>query len=272
MYLLASENLNQFYKRVKILKLYARYLRSEKEKFELSRNLLKKKNEELYKLKSEKNSVIRVELSENRQIEKEVLEKKKALQRILKKKKEIEEEIKLKEKTASALEKELKKLIDDEKIKIQKSSSKESLTPSEKVISNDFEKNLGRLPWPTEHGIITGKYGEHQHPDYNSVTIRNDGIYITTNVGENARSIFNGTVSRVFTLPGEKFTVIIKHGNYYSLYHNLEGVKVKPGQKVSTKEIIGKVYTNENTKETVLLFQIWEETEKKDPELWLVHN
>ena len=101
------------------------------------------------------------------------------------------------------------------------------MTPAEKIVSADFEKNNGKLPWPTERGIITGKYGEHQHPDYKNVTVRNDGVYISTAAGENVRSIFKGVVSRVFSIPGENYTVIIKHGKYFSLYHNLVNVRVK---------------------------------------------
>jgi septal ring factor EnvC (AmiA/AmiB activator) len=99
--------------------------------------------------------------------------------------------------------------------------------------------------------------------------VRNDGIYISTAIGENARSIFKGVVSRVFQLLGENYTVIIKHGQYFSMYHNIVNVRVKPGQSVGTKEIIGTVYTDGSTKETILYFQIWKETEKRDPELWL---
>jgi septal ring factor EnvC (AmiA/AmiB activator) len=147
--------------------------------------------------------------------------------------------------------------------------AKDLLTHEEKILSTDFEKNEGRLPWPTERGVITGQYGEHQHPDYKSVTIRNEGVYIATSKGESARSIFKGVVSRVFTIPGENYTVLVKHGEYYTLYHNLINVKVKAGQQVNTKETIGTVFTNEKTRETVLYFQVWKETEKKNPELWL---
>ena len=119
-----------------------------------------------------------------------------------------------------------------------------------------------------QRGIISGKYGEHEHPDFKSVKIRNDGVYISTK-GEIVRTVFKGVVSKVFAIPGENFTVIIRHGNYFTLYHNLIDVKVKAGQQVETKEAIGKVYTDIDTKETTLYFQIWRETERNDPELWL---
>ena len=88
------------------------------------------------------------------------------MKQLKKKQKEIEEEIRNKEKTAKKLENELKRIIDEERKKIKSSGVKERMTPADKIISSDFEKNTGRLPWPTQKGIITGKYGEHQHPDY----------------------------------------------------------------------------------------------------------
>ena len=233
-------------------------------------NLLER-NKELAMLRDEKDLLVKSAKRESDIIAREVNEKKKLVAQLKKKQREIEQEIKEKEKTARKLENELKKIIDEERRKIKASGLKDFMTPEEKIISSDFEKNAGRLPWPTIRGIITGKYGEHQHPDYKSVTIRNDGIYISTGKGEIARSIFKGIVSRVFTIPGENYTVIIKHGDYYTLYHNLINVKIKAGQSINTKDVIGTIFTNETTKETILYFQIWKETEKRDPELWLAH-
>lgn len=269
MYFLASENLNQLYRRMRTIKLFNSYLK--KKHLELSE--LKKeyiqKNTELLKLKSEKDDLAKKAKKETIIIQQEVNQKNTLVKQLKKRQKEIEEEIRNKENTAKKLENELKRIIDEERKKVKTSGSKERMTPAEKIISSDFEKNAGRLPWPTQKGVITGQYGEHQHPDYKSVTIRNDGIYIATTKGEYARSIFKGVVSRVFSIPGENYTVIIKHGQFYSLYHNLINVSVKAGQNVDIKENIGKVFTNDKTKETVLYFQIWKETERRDPELWL---
>jgi septal ring factor EnvC (AmiA/AmiB activator) len=269
MYLLASENLNQLYKRIRTIKMYNSYLEKQKNRLDLFKEELSDKNDELFKLKSSKDVLVNKTKKEAVTIQKEINQKNQTITQLKKKQKEIEEEIKNKEKTARKLENELKRIIEEEKKKTMSSGSKSLMTPEDKIISNDFEKNAGRLPWPMEQGIITGKFGEHRHPDYKSVIIRNDGIFISTSVAENVRSIFKGIVSRVFQIPGEKYTVIIKHGQYYSLYHNLIRVTVKAGQTVNTKETIGTVYTNENTKETILYFQIWRETEKRDPEIWL---
>ena len=118
-------------------------------------------------------------------------------------------------------------------------------------------------------GIITGRFGIQQHPVLKNVKIRNDGIFISTVENEKARSIFDGLVSKVFSLPGSNFAVIIRHGNFYTLYHNLDEVYVKEGEKVSTRQSIGRVFTDRKSDETVLQFQIWREMAKSDPEAWL---
>lgn len=272
MYFLASENLNQLYKRIRTIRIFNNYLRNQKSKLEGLKEELFNSNRELAELHGDKDILLKKTKNETVIIQKEVNQKNIVISQLKKKQKEIENEIKNKERTAKKLENELKRIIDAERKRIKSSGTKEILTPDEKIVSTDFEKNIGRLPWPTQKGIIIGQYGEHQHPDYKSVTIRNDGVYISTSIGESARSIFKGIVSKVFTIPGENYTVIIKHGQYYTLYHNLINVRVKAGQTVNVKEVIGTVFTNENAKETVLYFQIWKETERRDPELWLAQQ
>jgi len=269
MYFVASENLSQLYKRIHTVKLYNSYLRKEREKLDELKKRLYEQNNELEQLRKSKDVMVVQTKQETITIQREVNEKNRIVKQLKQRQKEIEEEIRNKERTAKKLENELKKIIDEERRKLRASGSKASMTPEERIVSTDFEKNTGKLPWPTQRGIITGKYGEHQHPDYKNVMIRNDGVYISTSEGESARTIFKGIVSRVFTIPGENYTVIIKHGQYYSMYHNLINVKVKAGQMVNTKDVIGTVFTESHTKETVLYFQIWKDTQRNDPELWL---
>jgi septal ring factor EnvC (AmiA/AmiB activator) len=269
MYILASENLNQLYKRIHTVKLYNSFLKTERYRLDTLKQSLVRRNLELASLKQKKDVVVNKTKSEAFSIQKEVSEKQKMVQQLSKKQKEIEEEIKEKQRTAKKLEAELRRMIEEERAKSKAKPTKEMVTPEEKIISTDFEKNTGKLPWPTQKGIVSGKYGEHQHPDYKNVIIRNDGIYISTTAGESARAIFKGIVARVFQLAGQNYTVMIKHGRYFTLYHNLVNVKVKPGQTVDTKQIIGTVATDNSSGETILYFQVWKDTERSDPEIWL---
>lgn len=269
MYFLASNDLNQLYKRIYTVKLYNKYLRQEREKLDEMRDGLNSRNTELSELRSQKDLVLDKTRKEAIKIQQEINEKNKIVKQLKQRQKSIEEDIRNKERTAKKLENELKRIIEEEKKKSAPAGTRELLTPEERIVSTDFEKNTGKLPWPTQKGIITGRYGSQRHPDYKDVWLENDGIYITTSEGENARSVFKGTVARVFQIPGENYTVIIRHGQYFSMYHNLIHVKVKAGQVVNTKESIGTVYTDHSTRETVLYFQIWKDTQKNDPEIWL---
>jgi len=270
MYFVASEDLNQLYKRIHMVKLYNNYLRKEKDKLDDLKIRLEEQNNELEELKREKDSMLNRTKQETLTIQREISEKNKIVRQLKQRQKTIEEDIRNKERTAKKLESELRKIIEEERRKANASGTKAIMTPEERIVSTDFEKNTGKLPWPTQRGIITGKYGEHPHPDYKNVMVRNDGVYISTSEGENARAIFKGVISRVFQIPSEPgYSIIIKHGQYFSLYHNIVNVKVKPGQAVNTKEVLGTVFTDKQTKETVLYFQVWKDTQKNDPEIWL---
>lgn len=271
MYFLASDNMNQLYQRLRFVRIYYNYIENQKLKLDNLKADLSVKSNALMEVKKQKDNLIRSTKREYGVIQEESAKKMVLLNSLKKKQAEIEREIRDKERTAKKLDNEITKIIEAEKRKSASGSIKANLTPADQIISSDFEKNRGKLPWPTREGIISGKYGEHEHPDFKQVKIRNDGIYISTSKGEPVRTIFKGVVSRVFSIPGENYTVIIKHGNYYTLYHNLVDVTVKAGQHVETKEVLGKVYTDNETKESTLYFQIWKETERNDPELWLAN-
>jgi septal ring factor EnvC (AmiA/AmiB activator) len=182
-----------------------------------------------------------------------------------KKEKSLNSELEEKKKIAKRLESEIKEIIKKEAEK----NKYARLTPAEKIISEDFAKNRGSLPWPTEQGIITDKFGEHQHAVIQNLTVRNNGIDISSIPNSKVRAIFMGTVSKVFTIKGANTTVIIRHGNFYTVYHNLVNVRVKTGDRVTTKQYIGDIFTDSRNGETVLHFEIWEELDKKNPEEWL---
>lgn len=174
-------------------------------------------------------------------------------------------ELKRKKEISKRLEKEIKELIARE----AKKNRFESLDQSEKVISMDFEKNKGKLPWPTQQGVITGKFGEHADPVIKDIIVRNNGIDITTLKESKVRAVFNGMVSKIFTIKGANSTVIIQHGNYFTVYHNIINVSVKVGEKVSMKDTIGEVYTDYKKGVSILHFELYKEFVKQNPELWL---
>ena len=123
-----------------------------------------------------------------------------------------------------------------------KTTSVFDLTPAEQIVSDKFEANKGKLPWPIERGVITSTFGEHDHPVLKGIKIRNDGIYISTTQGSSARTIFDGVVSKIISIPGKNKAIIIRHGDFLTVYSNLKDVTVNVGDKVKTKQKIGTIF------------------------------
>lgn len=147
-----------------------------------------------------------------------------------------------------------------------------TLTPEVAALSNSFEMNRGKLPWPVDKGYISSKFGKHAHEVAKKVEIDNNGIDITTNPGTVARAVFSGTVSKVFFIPGANWIVTINHGAYFTVYSGLVNVTVKSDQQVSTKQALGTVGPNDDG--VILMnFQIWKIVgrgpTKVDPEQWI---
>ena len=139
-----------------------------------------------------------------------------------------------------------------------------SLTPEAAALSNSFESNRGRLPWPVEKGFISDPFGRHPHPIAEKVMIENNGVDIRTSANAPVRAVFDGTLSRAAYIPGIGWTVIITHGRYFTVYSGLSSVSAQKGQEVHTKQIIG-VAGNNDEGEPTINFQIWKDTGKKDP-------
>ena len=129
---------------------------------------------------------------------------------------------------------------------------------------------LFRSPWPVKNGIITQTYGEHEHPVLKHIIVNNDGINITSTEGAKARSVFEGIVVRIVAIPGANQIVILRHGNYLTVYNNLSEVFVKLGQKISPKQEIVTIFTDKNKgNDTTFQFMIWKGKNKLNPEPWL---
>lgn len=145
-------------------------------------------------------------------------------------------------------------------------------TREEKLISGNFAANQGRLPWPTDKGFVSGRYGVQPHAVLKHVTTNNKGIYIQTPSGTNARAVFEGVVTQRFSIPGSNNGVIIKHGDYRTVYANLTDIFVNIGDKVTAKQSIGRIYTDkESDNKTELYFQVWKDRSLLNPQSWITN-
>lgn len=174
--------------------------------------------------------------------------------------------------TARTSNKALKNIIDkarkDKGMDVRDDGPSYAMTPEARALANNFASNKGALPWPVERGLITGKFGKHEHPIVKGVIVDNPHIEISTDDGAIVRSVFEGEVSSVVPIPGANIMVLVRHGNYFTVYSNLINVKVKSGDLISLKEPIGQAFTDENSK-TMVQFGIWKDADIQDPAPWL---
>jgi septal ring factor EnvC (AmiA/AmiB activator) len=273
-YILSARDFNQGYKRMKYLQQVTRFRRRESEIImELKERI------EDSKKRLENDLLIVSDLKEKEEVQKKLLEnerrnKQSVVRSLGSREKQLKKELEEKKRIAKRIENEIARIIEEER----KKSIKSDLTPEQKLIGENFADNKGRLPWPVERGIITSQFGVRSHPVLKYVTEENIGIEITSAGETVVRSVFKGEVVKVFALSGANWTVLIRHGRYLTAYQNIVGVKVKQGDKVETKEIIGTVFKDKNDgNKSVLKFMIFEDKtksdpEKLDPELWISKN
>ena len=282
LFIFSAEDFNQAYHRLLYYQQYSAYRRTQAELIRNARISLTGKQRQLELTMQEKLTLVRSGESEKNQLTQEKEEKDKAVAQLTRKEKDLESALREKQKNADKLEKEIEKIITAEikaaavkakkketKNKMETTKTEIMLTNAEQVLSSSFASNKGRLPWPSERGVITGTFGEHPHPVLKYVKVKNNGIDISTEKGASVRTVFNGKVSRVMSFPNLNKVVIIRHGEYLTVYSNLEEVNVKDGQDVSTRQVIGKVHTNAEDSKTELHFEIWLGKTIQDPQAWL---
>lgn len=153
--------------------------------------------------------------------------------------------------------------------KVDVSSSKVDITPDLKDLHNRFISSKGKLIWPAD-GFISEKFGVHSHDLYNSLEIKNSGIEITTNTGAVAKAVFDGVVSNIIQISPVNNWVMVQHGEYFSVYQNLNFVMVKLGDRVTEKQNLGKIRTNVESGKTIVKFFILKNTNYVDPTVWLL--
>ncbi|MBN2666094.1 MAG: peptidoglycan DD-metalloendopeptidase family protein [Bacteroidales bacterium] len=268
-YILSAKDFNQGYKRLKYLQQVTKFRRQESEiimelksEIELSR---KKMEEDLARI-----SLLKAREDQQKYLLQDERDKQ---QRIVKtlgsKETQLQRELDEKRRIARRIESEINKLIEEER----KKTITSELSAEQRVLSDNFMENKGRLTWPVDKGVITGHFGLQKHPVLKYVTEENIDIEITSSGSTPVKSVFMGEVAQVFTIRGANMAVIIRHGKYRTVYQNIIEVKVKKGDKVQTGQVIGRVFNDKDDGDkAVLKFMIFDETDKLDPELWISKN
>jgi len=271
MYILSAGSFSEAYMKMKYVKQYLNYRAIQGDRIVATKNELIHKRSQLIQNYIEKANLMHFKSGEKERLLVEQDERNMLLQKLQKKEDALRAEIKNNEIIAQKLKEEIAKVIAQEAKKSGKTLF-DKLTPEEKIVSKDFARNKGKLPWPTEKGEITGFFGEHEHPVLKGIKVNNQGVDITSVKNAIVRSVFGGVVSKVVSIKGANFSVIIRHGNFLTVYSNLSQVTVRNGDKVSIKQQIGVIYSEPGDLSASMQFQIWEELKKQDPQLWLTRK
>jgi len=304
LFLLSADDFYQAYQRFKYIQDYSRF--REKQGREIIQHQ-KKLQEQLALLQeqlNQKQQLLSQEEAEKETLAKEREEEEKELQEIQKKEKELRAELEKKKKQAQELQLAIKKLIEEEikrkkeeaeklaKMKEEKAKENKAITEKKnekketniaekpsvpmlskeaELIGTNFELNKGKLPWPISTGFICANYGEYEHPAIKGFVMFNNGIELCTQQPVKVQAVFNGEVTGIALSPMGGKLVIIRHGEYLTVYSNLQEVYVKQGDKVNAKQTIGTVMRNEDGNNYSLNFQIWKGQKTLDPKLWLAN-
>ncbi len=267
-FIFSSTTLMQAYARYKYFDQVQDYSKRQIELIKAANDSLTTVNNKLNLLVSEKNGKQNLIVAKNAELIREQNQANSYVNELKKKERELDKKLKAEIKKREVLANKLKSLIAAQAKKSGSKNSNYKLTPEEKLISDDFAKNKGKLPWPVEEGFVSEKFGVNVHPLFKQVKLTNDGITVTTSVGADVRSVFTGTVVEIMFIPGYNNVVMIRHGNYLTLYSNIIKVYIRKGDVIKLKQKIGKL-ASDNESSSTLNFQIWRDKEKLDPQLWL---
>ncbi|PKQ45719.1 murein hydrolase activator EnvC family protein [Confluentibacter flavum] len=278
MFLLSSEDFKQAYKRLQYIKQYSNHQKEQGETIKAKTIELQEINSNLQKQKNDKQNLIAENRELQQSLEKERAQHQSLMNSIKKNINVFTSQIREKQRESDRIDREIENIIKAAIASSNKkagntatasSSSNFALTAEEKVLAANFVANKGKLPWPLERGYVIVGYGAQPSPVDKSIKIQSNGVRIATQKGTQARAVFNGEVSRIVLIKNSNPFVMIRHGNYFTVYKNLSKVYVKEGDKVSTKQSIGEVFTNPVDGETVLSFIVFKEAQTENPASWI---
>ena len=299
LFILSAENFGQSLRRMRYLREYAGWQKRQAEEIIAKQQEIAAKQRAMEKTRAEKRALLDVRQTESKKLQTEEAAQQAEVKELNKKQSSLKAELKKKRLQAEALNRQIEKQIAEEIARAEAAAkaarekaakgkkqegnaangSKEervaatkggyAMTKAERQLSDNFGNNRGRLPYPvTGRHTVVATFGEQQHAQLKYVRTSNSGIDIQSDPGADAQAVFNGVVTRVFVIPGYNNSVIVRHGNYLTVYSNLSQVYVKAGDSVATRQSIGKIYSDPE-EGTVLHFQLWKEKTKLNPLPWL---
>ena len=275
MFLLSSSGFQQAYRRLQYIKQYADYQRQKSEIIKDETKQLQLLNQDLLAQKKDKQILVGENKAAKLILDKELKDQQAFIDSIQKNLAKFSAKIKDKQKASEKLDKEIRKLIREAIAASNKKAGKSvksrtfSMTPEQKVLAANFTANKGKLPWPVASGVVKMRFGTNPSPIDSSIKIKSNGVRIATNKGEPVRAVFDGVVQGIMTPKNGNNTIMIRHGNYITVYKNLSKFYVSKGDKVTTKQVLGEVITNKASGESILSFGIYKDSAIQNPSIWV---
>ncbi len=266
MFLFSSRSFNQLVQRMKYLEQYSAARRLQAEQIVEVTDELSVQRNQVEKKRAEQQTLLNQQVRESRKLANSKQRQSDLVAQLSKKENQLRREVNDRKRAIERLNTLIASIVDSE---VEKSKSvSTAIAASEAELSRLFESNKNKLDWPVNTGFISSKFGRQKHPVLKRITIINDGVGIQTEKDTKVKAVFEGVVTRIAAIESMNNIVIVRHGDYFTVYARLKSVNVKKGQRVRANDIIGEVYTNKDGI-SELEFQVWKERTKLDPEKWL---
>ncbi len=291
LYILSAESLNQAFRRWLFLRKYDEFRRKQADAIADTRDMLAKKLTSLEDTRRDKESLLISLRGQKTLLTVEMADKNNLLQTLAQDETRLKSDLQRKQSAHEALNRAIEKVIQDEVSKrvaesrrtrpaqpaeprknTDNTPSKNSESSAAVVVDNvslSFKSKRGQLPWPVDDGFISRTYGRQKHPTLKNIEITNNGVDIRTEESAIVRAVYEGRVAGVQFIPGHDYTVIIQHGDYYTVYSNLGETTIGKGDQVRARQVIGRVSNNAITGTSELHFEIWNQKERMNPAGWI---
>ncbi len=266
MFLFSAKSFNQLLQRLRYLDQYADARRVQAEQIEVVTKELNDQRSKVETKRSEQQTLLNQQVRESRKLTSSKRKQSELVAQLSRKERQLRKELADRRAANKRLNTLIANIIEEEKRRDSNVSTAEAASAAE--LTRLFESKKNKLEWPVTTGFISSKFGKQPHPVLKRITIVNDGVDIQTKENSVARAVFDGEVTRIATIPGKNNIVIIRHGDYMTVYAQLSVINVKKGQRVRANDVIGEVYTNRDGV-TELEFQVYKGTTKLNPENWL---
>jgi septal ring factor EnvC (AmiA/AmiB activator) len=299
-FILAADDFSQMFRRMRYYAIFSRNVRQQTQQIQKTTEELTKKNELIVELKNDKLNTLSSKEQEVKNLENDRRKKTQNAEKLKKESQKLQSDLKKKQQKRKEIDAAIQSAVKAEIAKANaernknakssssgksssgtstaassststKSSASIALTPEEKTLNTSFVSNKGKLPWPVAKGAKVSDFGNYPHPDVPSVMVDNHGIDIMVESGSAVRSVFEGVVSGVMNIMGTT-VVMVRHGEYLTVYQNLATTNVKKGDKVTTKQTIGTVAKSATSNTYELHFEIWKNDRYVNPNEWLARK